>query len=104
MSENHMMMEDVIGSHSERMKNLSKYYPFFKLWDNSLSLYKDGIYAEVDMPYMTLSIIRYFIEENQFNRKKVTYEMVCGFIREILEEDFHIYDSDEKKALASLYF
>lgn len=104
MSENHMMMEDVIGSHSERMKNLSKYYPFFKLWDNSLSLYKDGIYAEVDMPYMTLSIIRYFIEENQFNRKKVTYEMVCGFIRELLEEDFHIYDSDEKKALASFIF
>ena len=72
MSENQKMTEDIVGSHGERMKNLSKYYPFFKLWESGLSAYKDGAYADVDMPYITMALLRYFIEQNQFNQRAVT--------------------------------
>lgn len=95
MSEKNILMEDIIGNHSERMKNLSKYYPFFKLWDNTFSTYKDGMYHQLDMPYITLAVIRYFIEENQFNHNKITYEMVSRFITQILTEDFELENKEE---------
>lgn len=104
MSENQKMMDEIIGSHSERMKNLSKYYPFFRLWDSSLTSYKDGLYADVDMAYITLAVIRYFIEENQFNQRVVDCKKACGFIRDILTEDFNITDSGEAGALADYVF
>lgn len=103
MSENQKMTEDIIGSHGERMKNLSKYYPFFKLWESGLSSYRDGAYSDVDMPYITMALLRYFIEENQFNQRAVTWEMVCGFIKTLLASDFDIPDG-EQGALAEYIF
>ena len=42
MAEN--MMGDIITDHRERMLNLKKYYPFFKLIDTNFSQFKDGKY------------------------------------------------------------
>ena len=88
MIENHEMMEDVIESHAERMKNLSKYYPFFKMMDNAFTGYKDMDCKDLDMPYLVLAVLRYLIEENHFNQKKVTYEAVCTFIGERIRGRF----------------
>ena len=67
MAENNEMMEDIIDSHPERMNNLSKYYPFFKLMDNAFGSYKDIDVKDLDMPYLVLAVLRYLIEENHFN-------------------------------------
>lgn len=104
MSENQKMMSEIIDSHGERMRNLSKYYPFFRLWEGGLSSYKDGIYADVDMSYITLAVIRYFIEENRFNQRMVGCGQACAFIRDILTEDFDITDGGEAGALAAYIF
>ena len=103
MSENQKMTEDIVGSHGERMKNLSKYYPFFKLWESGLSAYKDGAYADVDMPYITMALLRYFIEQNQFNQRAVTGEMACGFIKTLLDADFDV-SADNQGELAGYIF
>ena len=46
MAEN--MTGDIISDHRERMLNLKKYYPFFRLIDTSFSNFKDGRYEILD--------------------------------------------------------
>ena len=43
------MTGDIISDHRERMLNLKKYYPFFRLTDTSFSNFKDGKYEILDM-------------------------------------------------------
>ena len=38
------MIGEIITDHRERMINLKKYYPFFRLMDVSFEQYKDGKY------------------------------------------------------------
>ena len=38
------MIGEIITEHRERMLNLKKYYPFFKLIDTSFSQFKEGRY------------------------------------------------------------
>lgn len=105
MAENNEMMEDIIDSHPERMNNLSKYYPFFKLMDNAFGSYKDIDVKDLDMPYLVLAVLRYLIEENHFNHKKVTYDDICGFIGCRIREDFGLTpEPDRMKALESYIF
>ena len=67
------MHGDIISDHRERMLNLKKYYPFFKLTQISFSQFKDGRYEILDMGYILMAILRFFIEENNFKEKDVTY-------------------------------
>ena len=60
------MHGDIISDHRERMLNLKKYYPFFKLTQISFSQFKDGRYEILDMGYILMAILRFFIEENNF--------------------------------------
>ena len=62
------MVNDIVSGHRARMLNLKKYYPFFKLTEISLSQFKDGKYEILDMGYIVMGILRFFIEENNFNR------------------------------------
>lgn len=99
------MNHDIIEEHSKRMKNLKKYYPYFKLAELSLGQYKDGKYADLDMGYITLAVLRFFIEENSFKDKDVIYEEYEEFISIILQRDFEfILDAEEKKELAGYLF
>ena len=50
MAEN--MIGEIITEHRERMLNLKKYYPFFKLIDTSFSQFKEGRYEALDMGYI----------------------------------------------------
>ena len=72
MAEN--MIGEIITEHRERMLNLKKYYPFFRLMDDSFDQYKDGKYCALDMGYILMAVLRFFIEENNFKEKEVTYK------------------------------
>lgn len=96
---------DMTESHSERMQNLMRYYPFFALWSQSLNLYKDGKYAGVDMAYVTMAVLRFFIEENHFHDRAVTYGSYMEFILGVLVRDFGLRREDpEIRELASFLF
>ena len=64
MALKHVMINDIIAEHSARMQNLKKYYPFFVLSETTFSQYKEGKYAYLDMGYITMASLRFFINEN----------------------------------------
>ena len=66
MPQEHILVNDIISDHRERMLNLKKYYPFFKLSEVSFSWYKEGLYDCLDMGYILMAVLRFFIEENNF--------------------------------------
>ena len=100
-----IFMNEIAASHGERMRHIGKYYPFFRLWDNGLNLFKDGRYADIDMAYVTMAVIRYFIEENSFNDRAVTYEMYASFMSDLLVRDFSPKaDEGELSQLVSYIF
>ncbi len=99
------MIQEVIDFHYERMQNLKKYYPFFRIKDSSLTQYKEGKYADIDMGYVLMAVLRFFIEENNFNNMEVTYAKYAAFLSLLLERDFGIPSSaDETKELIGYIF
>ena len=101
MAEN--MIGEIITEHRERMLNLKKYYPFFKLIDTSFSQFKEGRYEALDMGYIVMAVLRFFIEENNFNERDITYPQCEAFIKELLIRDFDIEIEDEDMADLILY-
>ena len=67
MALKHVMINDIIAEHSARMQNLKKYYPFFVLNETTFTQYKEGKYAFLDMGYITMASLRFFINENNFS-------------------------------------
>lgn len=99
------MLNDIVLDHRERMLNLKKYYPFFKLTDISFSQYKDGKYDILDMGYIVMGVLRFFIEENNFKEKDVTYPEYLEFINLMLKRDFGlVLSQDEGKEIADYIF
>ena len=94
MAEEHTLIDDIIKNHTERILNLRKFYPFFSLCASSLQQYKEGAYAHLDMGYLTMAILRYFIHENSFNEKPVSYDGYDKFCRELLKRDYEIEDEE----------
>ena len=97
-TESHILIHDIIEGHEERMTNLKKFYPFFRLCDHSLNQFREGRYEGIDMGYVTMAVLRFFIEENSFNDRKVTYKEYEDFLRELLYRDFD-FNEDETAAL-----
>ena len=105
MSEEYVLTRDIIYDHSERMLNIKKYYPFFKLSEMSFRQYKDGIYEQLDMGYILMAVLRFFIEENNFNEEFVTYESYEKFMSVLLRRDFDLQtDIEEEKELIAFIF
>lgn len=94
MAQEHILLNDIISDHRERMLNLKKYYPFFKLTEVSFLQFKDGKYSILDMGYLVMAILRFFIEENNFKEKDVTYTEYVGFVTKCVRRDFGI-ETDE---------
>ena len=46
MNKEYSYIDEIINEHNERMQNVKKYYPFFKIREISLDLFKEGIYSE----------------------------------------------------------
>ncbi len=99
------LLNDIISDHRERMLNLKKYYPFFKLTEVSFSQFRDGKYEILDMGYIVMGILRFFIEENNFKEKDVTYPEYLTFIDGMIARDFGLALSDEEsKEVADYIF
>ncbi len=90
MAQEQVFINDIISEHRERMVNLKKYYPFFRLCDNSFAQFKEGKYDELDMGYLTMAVLRFFIEENNFREKDVLYKEYHDFMVECLKRDFAV--------------
>lgn len=98
-------IDEIIGEHNERMQNLKKYYPFFKIRDISLDSFKEGIYNFIDMGYIVIATLRLFIEENNFNNIGVSFEKYSQFTTEILKRDYNLYlDEKENMQLVNYIF
>lgn len=105
MSEEYTLVRDIVYDHNERMLNIRKYYPFFKLADISLSQYKEGKFAVLDMGYIVMAVLRFFIEENNFREKMVTYNEYMTFMQDVLKRDFQlVIEEDEEKELIAYIF
>lgn len=99
------MLREIIEEHSDRIKNMKKYYPYFRLAELSLAQYKDGQFACLDMGYITLAVIRFFIEENNFKEKDVTYQEYYAFLKELLKRDFDLEaEKEEEQELIAFIF
>lgn len=87
------------------MNYLKKYSPFFRLQETSLSQFRDGKYEVVDMGYITMAVLRYFIEENHFNDRALSYQEVTDFIGGILASDFDLkLTIEESKEISDYIF
>lgn len=105
MPKEHILVNDIIADHRERMLNLKKYYPFFKLSEVSFSWFKDGIYDNLDMGYILMAVLRFFIEENNFKERDVTYNMYYQFMTEFIRSDLRIaLNEQDNKQLVDFIF
>lgn len=99
------MLREIIEEHTDRIRNMKKYYPYFRLAETSLSQYKEGQFACLDMGYITLAVIRFFIEENNFREKDVTYQEYYTFMKELLKRDFCVEsEKEEEQELIAFLF
>ncbi len=105
MAEEHILTRDIIQHHSERMLNIKKYYPYFKLTEGAFNQFGGGRYEELDMGYILMAVLRFFIEENNFREKDVTYEEFGRFMHDIYRRDFAIaLDEEEEREVTSYVF
>lgn len=105
MAETYIMINDIMEEHHARMQNLRKYYPFFVLNETTFAQYKDGKYADLDMGYITMASLRFFINENQFNEQNITYDQYEHFLIELLRRDFELSEPpEEEQELVSYIF
>lgn len=101
----HVMINDIIEDQNIRMQNLRKYYPFFCLCDTAFTQFKEGRYAHLDMGYITMASLRFFINENNFNEREVTYEQYEAFLIELLRRDYELKETpEEERSLAAYIF
>lgn len=105
MAEKYIMIHDIMSEHKDRMLNLKKYYPFFVLCDTTFSQYKEGKYIDLDMGYITMATLRFFINENHFHESEITYDQYEQFLSEILRREFSLKEEpEEEKALIGYIF
>ena len=103
MALKHVMINDIISEHNARIRNLKKYYPFFVLSETTFSQYKEGKYSYLDMGYITMASLRFFINENNFHEKDITYEEYETFLLELLKREFSLDESDEEEKQLAIY-
>lgn len=105
MPQEHILVNDIITDHRERMLNLKKYYPFFKLSETSFSWFKEGECDNLDMGYILMAVLRFFIEENNFKEQDVTYNRYAEFMTSCIRRDFGIVlDEQDNKVLVDYIF
>lgn len=105
MAEKYIMIHDILSEHKERMINLKKYYPFFVLCETTFAQYKEGKYANLDMGYITMASLRFFINENNFHENEITYQQYEAFLSELLRREFQLdAEPEEEKELIGYIF
>lgn len=105
MHKEHVLVNEIISDHRERMLNLKKYYPFFRLSETSFSWFMEGKYDNLDMGYILMAVLRFFIEENNFKERDVTYPEYALFMKNCIRRDFGIVLSEQdNKVLVDYIF
>lgn len=96
-ADTHILIHDITREHEARMLHLRRYYPFFELFRLSLNQYAEGHCQLLDMGYMTMAVLRWLIEENSFNDRRVTYADYRVFLRQLLLRDFDYQGTEEEQ-------
>lgn len=105
MPKEQVLVNDIITDHRERMLNLKKYYPFFKLSEVSFSWFMEGACDRLDMGYILMAVLRFFIEENNFKERDVTYPMYYDFMSDCIRRDFGLtLEESDNKILVDYIF
>lgn len=105
MAEEYALAREIIRDHGVRMMNIKKYYPYFRLTETDFSSFQGGRYNVLDMGYILMAVLRFFIEENSFKEKDVTYEEYELFMKDIYARDFELQLSEnEEKEISSYIF
>ena len=105
MTDQHIMLKEIISEHGMRIQNLKRYYPYFRLSDVSFSQYHEGAYEALDMGYIVMALLRFFIEKNNFLEQNVTYEEYSEFLITLVQRDFGVMPTKEDaEELASYIF
>ena len=105
MPKEQILASDIVSQHKERMLNLKKYYPFFRLSETSFSWFMDGKYDDIlDMGYILMAVLRFFIEENNFRERDVTYRMYYEFITSFIRGFGINLNEEDNKVLADYIF
>lgn len=100
-----VMSREIVEEYYGRVLRIKKYYPFFQIMDGSLAGFQDGKYADLDPGYVTMALLRFLIEENNFREKAVTYDEVEEFLGELYRRDFLLALSPrEEKELSAYLF
>ena len=100
MRTEYTLVKDIVIGHSKRMNNIKKYYPFFKVSEISFLGFKEGKYENLDMGYILMAVLRFFIEQNNFNEKDVKYEDYQEFMHDLYIRDFSMnLDKDDKQKI-----
>jgi hypothetical protein len=103
--EKYILTNDIIKNHTERMLNLRKFYPFFSILQTGISAPSEAGDIAIDMAYITLAVLRYLINENNFNDREVTSLEIRKFLAEIITRDFEItLPKNEMEALTENIF
>lgn len=64
MRKEHILVNEIITDHRERMLNLKKYYPFFELAKTSFSWFMEGRYEDrLDMGYIIMAVLRFLLKK-----------------------------------------
>ena len=98
MNKKYSYIDEIINEHNERMQNVKKYYPFFKIREVSLDLFKEGIYNFIDMGYVVMAILRLFMEENNFNAKGVSFQQFYEFTTELLKKNYELFLEEKENS------
>lgn len=105
MAEEYILIRDIIHDHNERMLNIKKYYPYFRLTENAFTQFQGGKYVNLDMGYILMAVLRFFIEKNNFEESDVYYEEYENFLHQVYRRDFEIpLDDEEEKEINSYIF
>ena len=60
---------------------------------------------ELDMGYITMATLRFFINENNFHESEITYGQYENFLSELLRREFRLeLDTEEEKELIGYVF
>ena len=103
--EKYILIDDIIKNHTERMLNLRKFYPFFSIMQSGVNASVSGETVSLDMGYITLAVLRFLINENNFREREVTKHEIQSFIGELLKRDYELeLSKDEKKSLTEAIF
>lgn len=101
--EKYILIDDIIKNHAERILNLRKFYPFFSIIQSAVSADISGETVQPDMGYITLAVLRFLINENNFNEREVTRNEIQQFINETLRRDYLPgFDINDKSAQSEL--